>query len=543
MEVRLPRQFSFVGIALFALGAAACGARPEPAASPAGGPSDAAAGPRHGGVLRIAGTAEPPHLDPFDTPSAGFHTQGPGTVYSRLLRYEHRPGLPSLAYTPGPDLAERWEQTDPTTYVFHLRTGVKFQNLPPVNGREVTAEDVLYSYNRQREAGRPNAGQFASVAAITAPDKYTVRITLKQANPDFLVELADGHNQVVPRETVELNGHLKNGPNIGSGPWILEKFEKGAGSSYRRNPDYFQQPLPYLDRVEVYTNFSDATARIAAFRTGRLDILEGIGPQDRDSVVKANPKVLVQDDLRPTTQILSLKQDRPPFNDVRVRQAVSKAIDREQVRQAAWGGQGWIHAGVNVGGDHFLPEAELKQRYQRDVAGARRLLAEAGHANGLEFEVLLGPNRPEDTTSAELLVAQLREAGITARLSVLDYARYVQQVLTRGEFTAAAYGNYSSLPTPNAVLNGLFNTGSTRNINAVKDPELERMIAEQGREPDKAKRKAKIQDIQRYVLDQALLIVVHANTEIAMLQPQVRDWYPWLGYDHIKYAYVWFDNR
>ncbi|MEK7214838.1 MAG: ABC transporter substrate-binding protein, partial [Chloroflexota bacterium] len=276
MNKNLPVSASVAGMVLIALLGAGCGGRPESAGTSGGASGAANASPRHGGVLRFAGPGDPPHLDPFDTPSAAFHNQGPGMVYSRLLRYEHRTGLPSLAYTPGPDLAERWEQIDPSTYVFHLRKGVKFQNLAPVNGREVAADDVIYSYNRQREQGRPNAGQLASVAGISAPDKYTIRISLKQPNPDFLIDLTDGHNQVVPRETVELTGDLKNGPNIGSGPWILEKFEKGGATFYKRNPDYFQQPLPYVDRVEAYNNFSDSTSKIAAFRTGKLDVLEGI---------------------------------------------------------------------------------------------------------------------------------------------------------------------------------------------------------------------------------------------------------------------------
>ena len=500
-------------------------------------PSQPSEGPKRGGTLRFSG-ADPAHLDPADTVGQALHSQGPGIAYGRLLRYAYRTNLPDLSAEVAPDLAERWEQVDPTTYVFHIRKGVKFHDVAPVNGRDVTVEDIVYSLNRQREPGRASAGQLANVDDLRAGEGSTVRVTIKRADPDFLVELTDPRNQVVAREAVALTGDLKNGPTIGSGPFILEKYEKGGGSSFVRNPKYYDGSLPRLDGFEIFTSLTDPAAELAAFRTGRIDVLD-VSPQNMELVTKQHPQVKVQRNQRPTSQILSIKQDRPPFNNVKVRQAVSKAVDRQQVLDTAWGGLGWLHAGLNAGREFFLPEDEVKQRLKRDLPEAKKLLAEAGYPSGFAMEIIVGANAPEDLSAAELMVPQLKEAGINATLQVVDYPRYLQQVATRGDFTSAGYGNYSSLPTTNATLIGLYTSGGQRNVNGIKDPKLDQMIAEQSVMQDREQRKKAVHEIQRYLLDNAYLLVIHANINQTVLWPHANDWMGGLLSDGIRYAHVW----
>ena len=308
---------------------------PEPGAS---GPGSAG-GPRRGGTLRLAST-DPAHLDPADTVGQALHSNGPGIAYGRLLRYAYRPDLPDLSAEVTTDLAERWEQVGPTSYTFYLRKGVKFHDLPPVNGREVTAHDIAYSLNRQREPGRASAGQLANVESLSAVDASTVKVTVKRADTDFLVELTDPRNQIVAREAVELTGDLKNGPTIGSGPFILEKYEKGAGSFFIRNPNYYDPSLPHLDRLESYTSFADPAAEVAAFRTGRIDVLD-VSPQNLDALQKQHLQLKTQRNQRPTSQILSLKQDRPHSTTSRcVRRSPGRSTgSRSSIRRgAAWVG-------------------------------------------------------------------------------------------------------------------------------------------------------------------------------------------------------------
>jgi len=497
-------------------------------------------GPKRGGTLRWSGT-EPAHLDPADTVGQALHSQGPGIAYGRLLRYAYRPDVPDLSGEVAADLGERWEQASATSYIFHVRKGVKFHDVHPVNGREVTAEDIAYSLNRQREPGRASAGQLANVDSLRALDRYTVGITVKRADADFLVELADPRNQVVAREAVELTGDLKNGPTVGSGPFLLERYEKGAGSFFVRNPTYYDPSLPHLDRLEIYTSLTDPASEVAAFRTERLDLLEA-NPQSLEAVTRQHPQVKVQRNQRPTSQILTLKQDRPPFNNVKARLALSKAIDRQQILDAAWSGLGWLHAGVNAGREFFLPEDEVRRLTRRDLSEAKKLLAEAGYASGFAMEIVVGANAPEDLSAAELMAAQLKEANISASLQVVEYARYLQQVLSRGEFTSAAYGNYSSLPTTNATLIGLLTSNGPRNVNGIKDPKLDQMITDQSLMQDKEQRKKAVYDIQRYVLDNAYLLVIHANVNQTVMWPYVRNWMGGLLSDGIKFAHVWLDK-
>src|SRR5262249_50746517 len=145
---------------------------------------------------------------------------------------------PSVIIAMG-DLAESWQQADDTTWIFKLRSGVKWQNIAPVNGRDLLAEDVVYSFNRQNPE-QINSSRLDGIPKFEAPDKSTVKLTLARPNADLLASLSACQNKVVPREVVEQKGDLKEGPLIGTGPWILEKWDPADGrATLRKNPDYF----------------------------------------------------------------------------------------------------------------------------------------------------------------------------------------------------------------------------------------------------------------------------------------------------------------
>src|SRR5439155_2411525 len=209
------------------------------------------------------------HLDPHLTAaSIQFTGRGPGNAYGRLLTFNatsSRKGAELAAYG---ELAESWQQADDTTYVFKLRPGVKWHNLPPVNGRAVTAQDVAYSYDRQKTF-RANAGSLSTLDRAEAVDNATLKLILSKLDADFLETLAGSANVIVAREAVDLKGDLKTGPTIGFGPWVLDKWEKDNLTVLKRNPDYHVRGVPYLDSL-TYRRLADEQTRIAAFRTGEL---------------------------------------------------------------------------------------------------------------------------------------------------------------------------------------------------------------------------------------------------------------------------------
>jgi len=238
-------------------------------ASPVSAPAQT---PRRGGTLTLRGW-DPPHFDPVLTISYKTHVLTSFT-HSRLLRHRAGPGVKPGTFPLEGDLAESWQRTSDTTYVFKLRRGVRFHPKPPVNGRELTAEDVRYSIERLLTApGAGNAVMLRPVDRVEAVDRYTVRLTLKEPFawlPDMLANpMAVA---ITARECVEKFGDLKRPESVvGTGPWMLETYKPNTSLTLVRNPAYFVPGLPRIDRVEIVVD-EDNASRTAAFLAGRYDL-------------------------------------------------------------------------------------------------------------------------------------------------------------------------------------------------------------------------------------------------------------------------------
>jgi peptide/nickel transport system substrate-binding protein len=551
------RVLKGLGATGLVLASTACGGTPEaPPAAPTSAPAapttaaapraaaTAAPQPKRGGSLRVTGNTWA-NLDPHQTNSTFVFGYGIGVYFSRLLKFKLK-DVQLPAFIPIGDAAESWQQADDLTYIFKLRPNLKWQNIPPVNGRALTADDVIYSYDRQRTKGYPNASILDSIAKMEAVDKATVRITTTAVAADFLLSLASPYSVLVAREAVELKGDLKEGPTIGTGPFILDKIDKNGTSVARRNPDYYLQGQPYIDTYEMAV-VPDAETQKAAFRAGNIELIppgsSTLG--DVDTYKRTNPNILVQmvKGLGSGTE-LGLKLDRPPFSDLRVRQAVYKAVDPQVITQTAFG-SGWQSVGLLLPSvDWSLPEDEINRLYKRDVEGARRLLKEAGQESGFDF-TLTALNSPTFLAGAELMAAQLKEVNLRATLKVLDYALYNGQVQEKGDFEAYT-GPLVPYSSTDASLLGRYHSRGSGNTTGIKDPKLDQMIEKQttlGRSPDE--RKKLLQDIQRYILDQAYVHFIQTNEAPIVLQPYVRDYFGGFGalnFEIDRLVHVWLDK-
>jgi peptide/nickel transport system substrate-binding protein len=532
---------------------------PPPAAStapstPAAGAPAAAASPfptpvqaKRGGVWRWASTSGWPHVDPHLTNVSSVFGYGIGACWNRLLKLKLK-DVQLPAFIPTADLAESWDQPDDLTYVFRLRRNVKWQNVPPVNGREFLAADVVYSLDRMRtkDPAFVNASVLQSIAKLEAPDKSTIKIAADKPSADFLLTVGSPLSVIVAKEAVDLKGDLKEGPMVGTGAFIVEKLDPQGTSTARRNPEYFLSGLPYVDRYE-YTVVPDVPTSIAAFRADNLEQIAqgGLTPKEAEEIKKSKPgaQIVTARALGSGTEI-GLKLNRKPFDDIRVRRAIYMAFDAQTVMDTV-AGSGWLSVGLPLPSVEWaLPQPEISRRYKRDLEGAKRLLKEAGHESGIDFKLSVF-NASYFPGFSELILEQWKEAGIRATIELLDQATFGTRVRGRGEFEASL-GSGVQNSSADAELFGKYHSKGSNNVTGINDPRLDQMIEQQttlGRDPEA--RKKLLLDIQRYILDQAYIHFIHTYDAPLVLQSYVRDFFPGFGglaLESDRWSLVWLDK-
>ena len=506
--------------------------------------------PKRGGILRVRGF-DPPNFDPQLT-VAGFTQSTVSFVYSKLLRHKVGGDVPPGTFILEPDVAERWEELDDTTYIFHLRKGVKWHNKPPVNGRELVAEDVKFSFDRfLTEKGNADRYLLDSVDRVEVVDRYTVKFFLKEPYVWFLNVLAYPRGMwIIAPEVVQQFGDVKKAEAvIGTGPFILERYEPNVKTIFKRHPDYFRDGQPYVDGVE-WLVIPDESTGLAMYRTGQLDCGPGINwavrQQDLESLKKSHPHLRYQDYLSQSGSVINMRTDMPPFNDVRVRRAISHAIDRQALIEAVWG-RGAPTAAVSRGlVEWSVPIDQLgagAKYYEYDPKEARRLLAEAGFPKGFKTQLTVTSGLGRDLVDdAQLVQRFLKEVGIEAELKIQEYGAYAATTV-QGKFEGLTRTPLGTTWEPDGRLYRAYASDSSRNVGHVHDPTLTTMLKEQRRTKDMEARKKLIIDIQRYVAEQQYYVYLNSNTITTSWQPYVKNFAPNHSFDYgNRAAALWLDR-
>jgi peptide/nickel transport system substrate-binding protein len=505
---------------------------------------------KRGGILRVRGR-DPVHFDPHLTRNNRTHTVL-SFVYGKLLRHKVGPEIQPGTFIIEPDLAERWEAPDDTTYVFHLRRGVKWHHKPPVNGRELVAEDVKFTFDRfLAEKGNPGRYMLDSVDHVEVVDRHTVKFILNEPFV-WLLDILAGPlcMWIVAPEVVEKYGDLKQVETaIGTGPFILERHEPNVKTVFKRNPEYFRQGLPYVDGVE-WVVLDDESTALAMYRTGQLDTGPGlqwdVRQADLDSLKQSHPHLRYQDIQSNTKTTIWMRTDQPPFADVRVRRAISQAIDRQGIIEGVWL-RGQPSPAVAPGiAEWSLPIDQLGEGakyYRYDPKEAQRLLAEAGHPKGFKTTLTASNGYGRDLIdAAQLVQSYLKEVGIEAELKLQEYGAY-QATTGQGKFEGMAIGPYGGGWEPDSPLYGPYMPDQPRNRGHVDDPKLAAMVQEQRRLKDPEARKQLIFAIQRHAAEQQYYVYLSSQVVTASWQPYVKNYAPNLGADFgSRVAAVWLDR-
>jgi peptide/nickel transport system substrate-binding protein len=506
--------------------------------------------PKRGGILRARGR-DPVHFDPHLTRNQRTHAVL-SFVYSKLLQHKVGADVQPGTFIVESDLAERWEAPDDTTYIFHLRQGVKWHNKPPVNGRELVAEDVKFTFDRfLTEPGNPERQLLEAVDRVQVVDRYTVKFLLHEPFVWLLDILASAICMwIIAPEVVEKYGDLKKVETaIGTGPFLLEHYEPNVKIVFRRNPDYFRQGLPYVDGVEWLVLDDESTA-LAMYRTGQLDAGPGlqwdVRQADLEALKHSHPHLRYQDMQSNTATTIWMRTDKPPFHDVRVRQAISQAIDRQGLIDAVWM-RGQPSPAIAPGlAEWSLPIDQLGEGakyYQYDPKAAKRLLAEAGYPRGLKTTLTTTGGYGRDLIDAAQMVQRyLKEVGLEAELKIQEYGAY-QATTGQGKFEGMAMGPYGGGWEPDSPLYGPYTPDQPRNRGHVNDAKLAAMVREQRQLKNPEARKDLIFAIQRYAAEQQYYVKLSSQVITASWQPYVQNYAPNLSADFgSRAAALWLER-
>jgi len=500
--------------------------------------------PKRGGTLAIR-TWDPPHFDPFQTISYKTHIALSFT-HSRLLKHKAGPSVVPGTFPIEGDLAESWTQSNETTHVFKLRKGVRWHAKPPVSGRELTADDVVFSVNHFLTVkGNANAYMLKSVEKVEAIDKYTVKFTLKEPFVWFLDMLANPHAvAIVAREVVEKHGDLKKWESvIGSGPWMLDAYRPNVGLTYVRNPNYFLPGLPYIDRVEATVD-EDNASRMASFLSGKYDLgWEFPGTiarvdwvQIKDTLAQRRPNLKTVEFPSPVMNHISMRTEQKPFNDVRVRHAMSLAIDRQAIIDSAYEGVGAVNPPVpaalkewSIPLDKIGEGAKL---YKHDPAGAKRLLAAAGYPNGFPGTMCFTTyGSPVLVDIMQLVQKDLKTVGIDVKIDQKEYGAYIATCFS-GKFDSMTFGPQTGFLEPDNFLFGQYYPEELKNQSHINDPVVADMLVRQRRTLDPVKRREIIYDIQRHLAKQQYYVQMPSAVYVAVWEGAVKNYGPNMGYDY-----------
>jgi len=511
--------------------------------------------PKRGGIFRIRGedatTGFDPHL------SANHHRIATNLsfTHSRLVKVRAGASVVPGTLPIEPDLAESWIQPSDRTYVFKLRKGVRWHSKAPVNGRELTADDVKYTYERFLTVkGNPSRSMLGLVEKIDALDRYTVRFALSEPFGWFLDYLATTVMWVVAPEAVERFGDLRRAEAcIGTGPWMLERYEPNVRLTFVRNPNYFLPGLPYTDGIEV-TIDEDPSSRLAAWLAGRYDFAPEYGQcvrrLDLDVARRRKPALKTQDFIVLFGGITMMKLDREPFRDVRVRRALALASNwKEGLETNAWSlGNGAPNPTIPAAlREWTIPITQLtpegRRLYDQDLSAAKRLLAQAGFPTGLKvpLDATLGWS-PDYVDLLQVVMRNWKEAGIETELRGKEFGAFMASAIY-GKFEKLAHSLRGGTPIAELSLYNFHVPGEALNSSGVDDPKLTDMIRLQRRMLDPVKRREIVYDIQRYLAEQVYYHYDPSVSTVAAWEPYVKNFAPNLGHDYGgRLMVAWLDR-
>jgi peptide/nickel transport system substrate-binding protein len=460
-----------------------------------------AATPASGETLTIAVPDEPPGLDPTTSPAAAIAR----IVYNNLLEGLVKVNMQGEIVRA---LAEGYSVSlDGTVYTFTLRHGVKFHN-----GRPLTAADVKYTLERNLDpkTGHPHRAYYEDIAQITMVDEHTFHIALRQPNAMFIFNLARANSAIIAKEEVE---RLKSHP-VGTGPFQFSAWVRGDRLILTRFKDYYEPDVPAIDRV-VFRFIEDPSAQMAALRAGDVDVIGAAMNPESAMELKNDPQYRVIEGLTTTDVIAAMNNSKPPFSDLRVRQAITYAINRDEVIKGA------VFGMAKPIGSHMDPlnpyYVDLSHLYEYAPQKAKQLLAEAGYPHGFEFILRLAEPYLAYRRAGEIIASQLAKVGLKAKIEIIEWGQWLSRVYRQADYDMTVMGHAEPFDI------GIY--ANPQYYFRYDNPKLRGLLAEADAALDDNRRKILYEQVQRLIADDAVNVFLYNGPYLVGMRTTVHNWW------------------
>ena len=476
-----------------------------------------------GGTLRFAVPEGPPHTDPHLTVSSGLLTWGTGQSYSRLFKFDLNNGGPVVVC----DLCSSWTLSTPITLNIKLREDINWQDIPPLNGRTVTAQDIVFSLKRQATNEYPNASLLSSVAEFTAIGDSDIVIRLLTPDSEILEKLADSHSRIVAPEVVKANGDLRRGPTIGSGPWITTESQADM-TRLIVNPSYYGD-IPYLDGLDIQVMPGQGT-RVAGMRSKILDVAQADWSLISDATEKFEEIEWIGISNSAAGIEIAMNTARSPIDRQDVRKAMMLAWDPlipDLMQEDATENEDYpsISLGLPLlNPDWQLSTTDLGNRFNDPKQASTILSSTKGvPAEGLTIKV--GEYGSEYIDMAQHMVEELTSAGIQTKLERVSTRTFGDEVWVNGN-----YDIFVGAPLPISSTTGylfaIHHADGPWNTTGYSNPEIDRLITAQAEEYRPDKRAEILLEIQQKILDGSHRFIIKKRSTYWMWWDYVENFNP-----------------
>lgn len=311
-----------------------------------------------------------------------------------------------------PALAESWDVSDNSlVWTFHLRKGVVFHN-----GDKLTSSDVKATFERivDEKTGSPNKKAFDVIKSIDTPDDLTVVFTLGKPYAPFLASISSGWGAILPKSLID-SGHDFGSEPIGTGPYAMSEWIRDSKIVLTKNKDYWMKGYPKLDKI-IMNIIPEASVQVQGLLSGQLDISYMVGKDDVPLLEKS-PDVKLEKNLTSLIMVMAINCSKPPFDNLKVRQALNYAIDKQKILDTAYSGGKIIGTFMDYGNAYYKDFTSL---YPYNPEKAKELLTQAGVGKDVEIKMYLPQNYPPHVKAGEMYQEMLSKVGLNVKIQMVD---------------------------------------------------------------------------------------------------------------------------